>query len=42
MCVLCVSFEPKVRPITFGCAVMGSAVLFILTMECSYIPQSLE
>ena len=30
MCVLYVSFGSKVRPRTFGCAAMGSAVLFIL------------
>ena len=31
MCVLYVSFGSKVRPITFGCVAMGSAVLFILS-----------
>ena len=30
MCVLYVSFGSKVRPITFECISMGSAVLFIL------------
>ena len=30
MCVLYVSFRSKVRPRTFGCVAMGSAVLFIL------------
>ena len=30
MCVLHVSFGSKVRPITVGCIVMGSAVLFSL------------
>ena len=30
MCVLYVSFGSKVRPRTFGCVSMGSAVLFIL------------
>ena len=30
MCVLYASFGSKVRPRTFGCIVMGSAVLFIL------------
>ena len=30
MCVLYVSFGSKVRPRTFGCVVMGSAMLFIL------------
>ena len=29
MCVLYVSFESKVRPRTFGCIAMRSAVLFI-------------
>ena len=29
MCVLYVSFVSKVRPRTFGCVAMGSAVLFI-------------
>ena len=29
-CVLYVSFGSKVRPRTFGCVVMGSAVLFIM------------
>ena len=30
MCVLYVSFGSKIRPRTFGCIAMGSAVLFIL------------
>ena len=30
MCVLYVNFGFKVRPRTFGCIAMGSAVLFIL------------
>ena len=30
MCVLYVSLGSKVRPITFGCVAMDSAVLFIL------------
>ena len=30
MCVLYVSFGSKVRPRTFGCVAMGSAVLFIV------------
>ena len=30
MCVMYVGFWSKVRPITFGCVAMGSAVLFIL------------
>ena len=31
MCVMYVSFGFIVRPIVFGCVVMGSAVLFILS-----------
>ena len=42
MCVLYVSFWSKVRPITFGCGAMRSAVLFILGPDCSYILQGLE
>ena len=30
MCVMYVSFGSKVRPRTFGCVAIGSAVLFIL------------
>ena len=30
MCVLYVSFGSKVRPRTFGCVVMGNALLFIV------------
>ena len=30
MCVVYVSFGSNVRPRTFGCVAMGSAVLFIL------------
>ena len=30
MCVVYMSFGSKVRPRTFGCVAMGSAVLFIL------------
>ena len=30
MCVLYVSFGSKVRPSTFGCVAMGSALLFIV------------
>ena len=30
MCVLYVSFVCKVRPRTFGCVAMGSALLFIV------------
>ena len=44
ICVLyvlyvCVGF--KVRPITFGCGAMGSALLCILGPHCSYILQGL-
>ena len=35
--MLYVSFESKVRPRTFGCVAMGSALLFILGPYCSYI-----
>ena len=31
MCVLYVSFGSNVRPRTFGCFAMGSAMLFILS-----------
>ena len=37
MCVLYVSFWSKVRPRTFGCVGMRSAVLFILDPDYSYI-----
>ena len=30
MCVLYVSFGSKIRPRTFGCVAMGSALLFIV------------
>ena len=30
MSLLCVSFGSKVRPRTFGCVAMGSAMLFIM------------
>ena len=33
MCVLYVSFGSKVRPRTFGCVAMGSALLFIGSMQ---------
>ena len=36
MCVLYVSFASKVRPRTFGCVTMGSAVLFFCP-DCSLI-----
>ena len=42
MCVMYVSFGSKVRPRTFGCIAMHSAVLFILGPDCSYILQGLE
>ena len=42
MCVVYVSFGSKVRPRTFGCVTMGSAVLFILGPDCFYILQGLE
>ena len=41
MCVLYVSFGSKVRPRTFGCIAMGSALLCILCPDCSYILQGL-
>ena len=41
MCVLYVSFGSKVRPRTFGCVAMGSALLCILGPDCSYILQGL-
>ena len=34
MCVLYVSFGSKVRPRTFGCVAMGSALLFIVYNLC--------
>ena len=42
MCVLYVSCGSNVRPRTFGCVTMRSAVLFILGPDCSYILQSME
>ena len=41
MCVLYVGFGSKVIPRTFGCVVMGSALLCILGPDCSYILQGL-
>ena len=41
MCVLYLSFESKLRPRTFGCVTMGSALLCILGPDCSYILQGL-
>ena len=43
MCVLYVSFWSKVRPRTFGCVAMRSAVVFLfLGTDCSYIMQGRE
>ena len=42
MGVLYVSYGSNVRPRTFGCVAMRSAVLFILSPDCSYILQGLE
>ena len=42
MCVLYVSFGSNVRPRTSGCVVMGSAMLFMLGPDCSYILQGLK
>ena len=39
MCLLYVNFGSKVRPRTFGCIAMGSALLCILGQDCSYILQ---
>ena len=39
MCVLYVSVGSKVRPRTFGCVAMGSALLCILGPDCLYILQ---
>ena len=41
LCVLYVSFGSKVRPRTFGCVAMGSAMLCILGPNCSYSLQGL-
>ena len=41
MCVLYVSFGSKVRPRTFGCVAMGSALLFILSCCCLPTPMAL-
>ena len=37
MCVLYVSFGSKVRPITFGCVSMRSAVLVIFKVQIALI-----
>ena len=42
LCACTVSVRSKVRPITFGCVAMGSAVLFILDPDCSYSLRGLE
>ena len=39
MCVLYVSLRSKVRPKTFGCVAMGSALCILLGPDCSYILQ---
>ena len=41
MCVLYVSFGSTVRPRTFGCIAMSSALLCILGPYCLYILQDL-
>ena len=41
MCVLYVSCGSKVRPRTFGCVAMGSALLFIVRSRLLYILQGL-
>ena len=41
MCVMYVSFGSKVRPRTFVCVAMGSALFYILGPDCSYILQGL-
>ena len=41
MCVPYVSFGSKVRPRTFGCVAMGSALFCILGPDCLYILQGL-
>ena len=41
VCTVC-EFGPKVRPTTFQCVAMRSAVLFILGPDCSYILQRME
>ena len=42
MCVLYVSFGFKVRPRTFGCVAMGSAVLFIFRSRLLLYSAGLE
>ena len=42
MCELYVSLGSKVRPRIFGCVAMGSALLCILGLDCSYILEGLS
>ena len=42
MCVLYVSFGSKLRPITFGCVAMGSALLFIVRTNTGVIRKLLQ
>ena len=42
MCVLYVSFGSKVRPRTFGCVAMGSALLFPYIIERNEVIQSMD
>ena len=42
MCVLYVNFGSKVRPRTFGCVAMGSALLCIIGPDSSYILKGLD
>ena len=42
MCVFYVSFGSKVRPRTFGCVAMCSAVLFILKLRLLLYSADLE
>ena len=37
MCVLCVSFGSKVRPITFGCVAMGSEASVYFKVQIVHI-----
>ena len=41
LCVLYVSFGSNVRPRTFWCVAMDSALLFIVRLDYSYILQGL-
>ena len=42
MCVLYVSFGSEVRPRTFGCHAMGSALLFIVCIRSSKTSNNVE